>query len=87
MASGGLIGYATADTIAGGPGNHTTQGRGGPDTLSGGHGNDILDDGAGNDSLRGENGADTCRFGRGSGKDSITHPCMPGRNRTVGRIA
>ncbi len=56
-------GTSAADNLVGGLGNDYLYGQAGNDTLDGGAGNDVLDGGVGND---------VYRFGRGSGKDSIS---------------
>ncbi|MDT3723320.1 calcium-binding protein, partial [Pseudomonas oryzihabitans] len=52
-----LMGYATADTLAGLAGNDSLYGRGG---------DDVLDGGEGRDSLYGEDGNDTLQGGAGN---------------------
>jgi VCBS repeat-containing protein len=58
-----------ADTIYGGAGNDTIDGKNGNDTLYGGSGNDTLIGGQGDDTLYGGSGSDTIEGG--SGDDAI----------------
>jgi Ca2+-binding RTX toxin-like protein len=74
-----IVGYATADNLAGSDGNDRLEGSAGSDTLAGGNGadvlsgdgyesagNDSLDGGAGNDSLSAQDGNDTLLGGTGA---------------------
>ncbi|WP_437576468.1 calcium-binding protein [Sorangium sp. So ce887] len=53
-----LVGFATADTASGGPGDDGLSGLGGDDVLSGDDGKDTLDGGDGDDRLNGGSGDD-----------------------------
>ena len=67
-----LRGGTQSDRLYGGSGNDILQGNEHNDALYGDAGDDLIDGGAGNDTLDGGIGNDIYRFGKGSGKDTIS---------------